>query len=512
MRRVELYEAIREDHRQGASIRSLAAKYAVHRRAVREAVASAMPPERCAPVRERTALTDEVASFVDGILRADRTAPRKQRHTDRRIFQRVREELGAEISESTVSRYVRARRPELGPRPDAFVPQHHEVGKQAEVDFYEAAVQFPRQLVKVQIITLRSEFSAAALHIAYEHQTQAAFFEGIGLGLDFLGGVPPIVRFDNLRQAVARVLRGARRVEQDRFVAFRSHYGFAASFTTPGLTGAHEKGGVEGEVGRFRRRWLTPVPTVDSWHELNAYLRECCLRDLDRRLSGRPQSVGVMRARERTALRPLPAEGFDLAEVSTAVVDHHARITVRTNRYSVPVQLVGRRVQVRVLPTTIEVRHHGAVVATHPRSHLKWGEQLILDHYLELLRFRPGAFLASTPLHQSRQRGEFPHSYERMLARLMDRRGERDAVRHMVEILMLHRTNARAAVEAAVEQALTLGVADAKAVAQLVRAASDHERPTVPPIDVGDLERYERTLPDIGCYDELLTADEETQP
>jgi hypothetical protein len=304
------------------------------------------------------------------------------------------------------------------------------------------------------------------------------------------------------------VLRGARRVEQDRFVAFRSHYGFQASFTTPGLRGAHEKGGVEGEVGRFRRRWLTPVPEATDWDALNAYLRDCCLRDLERTLVGRDVSVGELRARERAVLRELPAEAFELAEIATVQVDQQSRITVRTNRYSVPVALVGRRVEVRLLPMTVEVRHHGQVVATHPRLHLKWGEHLVLDHYLELLRFRPGAFWGSTPLQQSRARGQFPPSYEAMLARLTDRRGERDAVRHMVDILMLHRTHERSAVERAVEQALRLGVADAKAVAQLLRPATGAAR-DVAPIELGVLDGYERALPDLTPYDQLLTGNDE---
>lgn len=509
MRRVELFEAIREDHRQGASIRFLAKKHHVHRRVVRDALRSSLPPERRTPQRRRPTLNDEIASFIDGIIRADQSAPRKQRHTDRRIFQRVREELGAEISESTVTRYARARRPELGPRSQVFVPQHHEIGRQGEVDFYEAYVQLPTELVKAQIITLRSEYSAAALHVAYPNQTQAALFEGIAAGLDFCGGVFPVLRFDNLTQAVARVLRGARRVEQDRFVAFRSHYGFTGSFTTPGLRGAHEKGGVEGEVGRFRRRWLTPVPEVADWDGFNAYLRECCLKDLDRRLVGRGECVGQLRARERAVLRSLPAEGFELAEIATALVDSHSRISVRTNRYSVPVALVGARVEVRVLPMTIEVRHQGRIVATHRRSHLKWGEHLVLDHYLELLRFRPGAFLGSKPLQQSRTRGEFPASYEAMLVRLSDRMGQRGAVRHMVEILMLHRTNERSTVEGAVKEALELGVSDAKAVAQLVRAPRHVEPTPLEAFELGELRRFERGLPDLHPYDELLGTDDE---
>ncbi|MEX2546155.1 MAG: IS21 family transposase, partial [Chloroflexota bacterium] len=492
--------------------RSLADTYHVHRRVVRDALRSSTPPERKTPARARPKLSQEIASFIDEIIRADHTAPRKQRHTDRRILQRVHDELGTTISESTVSRYARSRRGELGPRPQVFVPQHHEIGRQAEVDFYEAYVQFPAELVKAQVITLRSEFSAAALHVAYPNQTQAALFEGIAAGLAFAGGVFPIVRFDNLTQAVARVLRGARRVEQDRFVAFRSHYGFVGSFTTPGIGGAHEKGGVENENGRFRRRWLTPVPQVGDWDGLNAYLHECSLKDLERTLAGRGEPVGSMRARERALLRPLPAEGFELAEVATALVDQHARITVRTNRYSVPVALVGRRVEVRVLPMTIEAWHQGRIVATHRRSHLKWQHILVLDHYLELLRFRPGAFFGSMPLHQSRARGEFPAPYEAMLARLVDKLGQRDAVRHMVEILMLHRSCERDAVERAVRQALELGVSDANAVAQLVRQAHDTVGPGAERLEVGELKRYERALPDLARYDDLLDTDRRVQP
>jgi transposase len=221
MRRVELYERIREDHRQGASIRSLVEQYGVHRRTVREAVASAVPSERAAPVRERPALTDELRAVIDQILRVDKDAPRKQRHTARRIFQRLVEERGAQVSESSVRAYVHDRRRELGVGTQVFVPQHHPWGKQGEVDFYEAEILFPSGPATAHIVALRSEASAAAMHSAYPNETQAAFFEGIARGLEFVGGVFPILRFDNLSAAVARVLRGRRREEQDRFVAFR---------------------------------------------------------------------------------------------------------------------------------------------------------------------------------------------------------------------------------------------------------------------------------------------------
>lgn len=132
-----------------------------------------------------------------------------------------------------------------------FVPQSHCIGAQGEADFYEAEIDFPLGRQTAQIITLRSEFSAAALHIAYPRQIQAALLEGIELGLIFQGGVFEVLRLDNLRLAVSKTLAGNRRREQDRFIAFRSHYLFRSSFTSLGIQGAHEKGGVETKSGAF---------------------------------------------------------------------------------------------------------------------------------------------------------------------------------------------------------------------------------------------------------------------
>lgn len=103
---------------------------------------------------------------------------------------------------------------------------------------------------------------------------QKAFFEGHAHALSVLGGVPSgKVRYDNLKAAVAQVVGFARaRVENRRWVAFRSHFGLDAFYCRPGKDGAHEKGGVEGEVGRYRHNRLVPVPRVDSLAELNAMI------------------------------------------------------------------------------------------------------------------------------------------------------------------------------------------------------------------------------------------------
>jgi len=153
--------------------------------------------------------------------------------------------------------------------------------------------------------------------------------------------------YDNLASAVKQVLRGRRRVESDRFIALRSHYLYESQFTTPGVEGAHEKGGVEGEVGRFRRRHLVPVPDVASLGELNVRMLAGCESDLGRRITGRQETVGESFARQRPLLRALPAERASTAEEATPRVDSKSLATIKQNRYSVPVRLAGLRVHAR---------------------------------------------------------------------------------------------------------------------------------------------------------------------
>ncbi len=167
------------------------------------------------------------------------------------------------------------------------------------------------------------------------------------------------MRYDNLKAAVARMLAGRERVESDRFTPLRSHFGFDAFFCTPGLEGAQEQGGVEGEVGRFRRRHLVPVPQVESVDELNTLLEAADRADDRSHIARRLKTVDQMAEAERPALRPLPAEAFDPAVPLRARVDRNARITVRGSRYSVPAEHGGRSVEVRLGGASLTVMAGG---------------------------------------------------------------------------------------------------------------------------------------------------------
>jgi transposase len=217
--RVELFELIRRDRRlEGLSIRELAERHGVHRRTVRQALASAVPPPRKGyPRRPRPAI-DSYAAVVDDWLVKDQEVPRKQRHTARRIWQRLVAEHGATCAEVTVSRYVARRRVELGLRTvEVSVPQTHPPGAEAEVDFGEFWARFDGELTKCWMFVMRLSCSGRAFHVAFTTQGQEAFLQGHVQAFAHFGGVPVRIRYDNLKPAVIRVLKGRNRVESDRF-------------------------------------------------------------------------------------------------------------------------------------------------------------------------------------------------------------------------------------------------------------------------------------------------------
>ncbi len=220
--KVELFEEIRREYEFGiGTVRGVARKLGVHRRQVRQALADAQPPARKQPERCRPVLAG-LMPFIEAILTSDRQAPRKQRHTAHRIWQRIRAERPEQVvAESTIRKYVHERKLASGwSTRTTLRAAEPQPGQEGQVDWYEAWAELNGEQVKLQVFALRSMVSGAAFHRAYQRATQQAFLEAHEQAFHYFGGVFRLLRYDNLKSAVKKVLRGHQREETTRFIAF----------------------------------------------------------------------------------------------------------------------------------------------------------------------------------------------------------------------------------------------------------------------------------------------------
>jgi len=501
---VELFEEIRREYEFGiGTIAGVARKLKVHRRMVREAIGSALPSRRKKTERPRWKLAG-AAAFVDSILELDRKAPRKQRHTAHRIWQRMRTEMQeCTVCERTVRQYVHQRKIALGQViNEVFVPQSYDWGVEGQVDWYEAVADLSGERTKLQVFSMRSMASGAAFHCAFLHATQQAFLQAHELAFAFFCGVFKKLRYDNLKSAVKKILRGYQREETARFIAFRSHWRFESDFCTPGE--GHEKGGVEGEAGYFRRNHWVPVPKAVDLSELNRQLLVDCHSDEQRCIAGRDQSVGAALLIERQYLLPLALEGIDLAQTTFPTVNSMGCVKVLTNAYSVPLK-VGVEVHAKTYASTVELWKDGRCVAQHDRCYGRQKQVLDLEHYLDVLFRKPGALAGSRPLEQQRRAGLWPASFDAIWQAFMVRYGKQDGTRQMINLLKLIKEFGHDRLRVAIESALVAGCTDSAAVLHLLHAG-DLSRPPCEAIDIGSLERYQRPMPVMNEYDQLLVA------
>lgn len=508
MSKVELYEQIRLARRdEGLSVRGLATRFGVHRRDVRAALLSPEPAQRKVPQRAAP-LTGVWHGWIREVLVADRDAPRKQRHTAKRIRDRLAEEHGVLISESQCRAVVARLRVEVaaqvGTPAKVFVPQTRLPGAEGEVDWGQFDAVIGGVTVTLHLFSMWLAFSSRAFHRAYVNEAQESFTDAHVRAFERFEGVPRRVRYDNLKTAVVKILEGRNRTENERFVALRSHYGFESFFCEPGIDGAHEKGGVEGDIGRFRRNHLTPVPVFDTLADLNAFLEDCDTVDAQRWITGRGPGPGdrvqALASLERPSMWLLPGERFAAVTRLSVRVDTKSRVCVRQCFYSVPVRHVGQRVTVELGAETVTMAVAGCVVAAHVRGVHRRSETLDLDHYLEVLWRRPGAMPAATALAQARTTGRFRSEHQQFWDLARRRHGDAAGTRALCDVLLLHRYHHADHVVAGIRAALSIGNTDPAVVAVETRRAIEHLQPE--PV-VTPVER----VPDLSVYDQLLTIE-----
>ena len=507
---VEQIEAIRRAYyHEHKSVRAVARELGHGRRVVREAIAGASPPPRRYRLTKRKArpTLDPVVAIIDAWLAGDQAAPRKQRHTAKRIHDRLAAEHGFGGSERIIRQYVQAWKRAHQPETGGFVPLSYAPGAEAQCDWGEAVARVAGVEQKVYLFCLRLAYSLKAFVCAFPTMRQECFLAGHVAAFAALGGVPHRIVYDNLAAAVARVLQGRTRIEQEGFVAFRGHYLYSSHFCLPGRDGAHEKPLVETLVGYARRNFLVPVPDVPSWDALNALLAERCAAEDTRAASGRGATIGALWQEERTHLLPQQRHAYPCCRTVAVRATRQSLITFERNRYSVPTRHAGARLVLRAFAWTVEIADGQAVVARHPRLYGRDGEQLDPLHYLALLEQKPGAFDHARPIQ--RWAAGWPPIYHEYLAALRRSRPE-EATREFVRILQLHARHAPEPIAAALAQACADHCWSADGVEQYLLQAL---APTAPPAaldlaavpGLAALAQVHIPLPDLDRFNQLLT-------
>jgi transposase len=459
MIKVEKREQIRRAYFvEHKSIRQIARELHCGRHTVRDAIEDAdartytLSRPRSAPV------LGPYKEQINALLAENEHLPPKQRYTSETIYKQI-EQDGYQGAKSTLRRYM-ARQRKAKKRPQVYLPLAFDPGIDAQVDWGEAVVFLSGKQRTVQVFVMRLCYSRRQFSMAFPNQKQEAFLEGHVEAFRFLGGIPHRISYDNLKAAVLRVLKGRNRIEQDRFVVFRSHYLFESRFCTPGQ--GHEKGGVESGVGFGRRNFMVPIPKVASFEELNEHLLTQCQADDSRTVKRQSLSIGEMWREEEPHLRPLPAHDFECCRVRSVTLNGYGQVTFETNRYSVPAKLAQKHLVLKAFPFRIDILNQEQVIASHARCYGR--EQDILDplHYLPLVEQRPGAFEHAKPIRQWRK--QWPPAYEQLLAQLRQQRTDEQGVREFIRVLRLHEHYPAALIEEAVTQALVYGCGHADGV------------------------------------------------
>jgi transposase len=287
MKQVELYFQVRRAVRiEGLSERAAARRFGIDPRTVSKMLKFSVPPgyrRSKLPVRPKL---DPFVGIIDRILEEDKSRPKKQQHTSKRIFERLRDEYGFAGGVTIVKDYVAGFRQRSR---EMFVPLAHPPGH-AQVDFGEALGVVGGVERKIHFFAFHLPHSDASFLVAYPAETTEAFCDGHVKAFVFFGGVPKSILYDNTKIAVARILGDGRRQRTRVFTELQSHYLFEDRFGRPGR--GNDKGKVEGLVGFARRNFLVPIPVFDSFEALNAYLLECCRRRMNDRLRGHDQTIG----------------------------------------------------------------------------------------------------------------------------------------------------------------------------------------------------------------------------
>ena len=464
---MELYVRVRYAVQiEGISQRAAATRFGIDPRTVAKMLRFSVPPGYVRAKPPFRPKLDAFTGVIDAIMAADKDRPKKQRHTSKRIFERLRDEHGFTGGITIVKDYIAGWRQRTS---EMFVPLAHPPGH-AQADFGEALGIIGGVERKIHFLAIHLPHSDAIFVVAYPAETTEAFCDGHVKAFEFFGGVPQSILYDNTKIAVARILGDGKRQRTRVFSELQSHYLFTDRFGRPGK--GNDKGKVEGLVGYARRNFLVPIPAFESFDALNAHLIECCRKRQADRLRGHEGTIGERLERDLAVFQvPVPAP-YDACEKVPGSVNSLSLVRYRLNDYSVPTAHGHQKILIRGYVHEVVISCGVEIIARHARSYER--EDFVFNplHYLALLEHKTNALDQAAPLRD----WVLPEAFA-TLRRLLEARKSKKGKREFVQVLRLMETFSVDDVAAAVRDAIERGAVGFDAIKHLVLCRIERRPP-----------------------------------
>ena len=455
---VELYLKVRQHClTDGNSERQTAKDFGLSRNSVRKMLMYSKPPGYRRKVTISQPALDPYKGFIEEILESDKQVHRKQRHTAKRLYDRLQSEKGYTGSYSPVRKYIADYRLKTK---EMYIPLEHAPGT-AQVDFGESFAIIAGVHQKVNVFNMSLPQSDACFVKAYPRENTESFCDGHVSAFSFIGGIPGDILYDNTKIAVAKIMGNKERKKTKAFTELQSHYLFKDHFARPGK--GNDKGKVEGVVGFARRNFMVPVPSFDSFEALNNHLQKCCEDRQKDTLRGHKTSIKERLVLDQKALSPLPERPYDPCVVSSARVSSTSLVRYQETDYSVPVRYGYQDVFVKAYIDKILIIKGSEIIATHKRSYAKGDAVYDLLHYLPLLEQKANALDQAAPLKAY----SLPPIFDRFRTRLMTRDSV-TANREYIKILRLLEIHGIDAVEKGLYLAFDQGIFSVEAIKHLI--------------------------------------------
>jgi len=385
-------KSIRTMHREGHNITEIAEALKLSRPTVRKYLGMDDFSQPVPQEARRPSKLDPYKGTVMEWLEADRKVWRKQRHTAKRVFERLRDEAGYTGSYALVQRFVKECKESRDPT--GFLDLVWEPGS-VQADFGQADFHVYGVLSRMHYLVVAFPHSNTGFAQLFRGENAECVCEGLRSVFEYIGGVPSRAVFDNGAGVGKRVSNAVRLTEL--FSRFQAHYGFEATFCNPDA--GHEKGNVENMVGALRRSLFVPVPDICDIGIYNRILLDECMDRSDAFHYRKGQSALSLFQEDLRALSPLPAKPFNCVRYQSCRTDKYGNVTVEgCHRYSTAGGLAGKAVTVAFGAEEVWIHDTtGRLVATHRRLYgHDPGESLDPGASLRLLVSRPGGWKNSS--------------------------------------------------------------------------------------------------------------------